>query len=120
MRYIMNMNSSGFDKIKRGVKTHGYRLYDRVGRHLKIGDEILIRLEPELKECVLVEIVGVARYKTFYDMYLDFFDVDFKYRYRSVNDILKETFHHWYTEKEEKKYGAMAFKFVVTKTFSKL
>ena len=120
MRYIMNMNSSGFDKIKRGVKTHGYRLYDRVGRHLKIGDEILIRLEPELKECVLVEIVGVARYKTFYDMYIDFFDVDFKYRYRSVNDISKETFHHWYTEKEEKKYGAMAFKLVVTKTFSKL
>ena len=53
-------------------------------------------------------------------MYADFFDVDFKYRYRSINDILKETFHHWYTEKEEKKYGAMVFKFVVTKTFSKL
>ena len=38
MRYVTNMNSSGFDKIKRGVKHHGYRLYDRVGRHLKIGD----------------------------------------------------------------------------------
>ena len=120
MRYVTNMNSSGFYKIKRGVKHHGYRLYDRVGRHLKIGDEILIRLEPDLRECILVNIVGIAHYKTFYDLYTDLFDVDFKYRYRSVNDILKENFKHWYTEKEEKKYGAMVFKFEVTKVFSKL
>ena len=53
-------------------------------------------------------------------MYTDFFDVDFKYRYRSVNDILKETFRHWYTEEEEREHGAMVFKFQVIKTFSKL
>lgn len=120
MRYITNMKYSGFDKIKRGNKTHGYRLYDAVGEALKIDDEILIRLEPDLKECILVKVTGIAHYKTFYDMYTDFFDVDFKYRYRSVNDILKETFRHWYTEEEEREQGAMVFKFQVIKTFSKL
>lgn len=116
----MKMDGSGFDKIKRGTKTHGYRLYDRVGRHLKIGDEILIRKEPDSKEAVLVTITGIAHYQTFKSLYTDFFDIDFKYRYRSVNDILKETFRHWYSESDEKKYGAMAFKFEVVKTYTKL
>lgn len=116
----MNMNNSGFDKVKRGLKTHGYRLYDRVGRHLKIGDQILIHNAPDYKESVLITIIGIAHYKTFQSLYADYFDVDFKYRYRSVNDILKETYRHWYTKEDEEKYGAMAFKFEITKTYSKL
>lgn len=71
MLHTMKLQPHSFDKIKEGSKTIEVRLFDKKRQGLKIGDIIEFRCEPERKEVVQTEIVGLLNYKTFLDLVND-------------------------------------------------
>ena len=49
MVYKMKLNESPFEKIKNGIKTVEFRLYDKKRQQIKIGDQIEFFKLPDLQ-----------------------------------------------------------------------
>ena len=68
----MKLQPKFFDFIKYGTKRIELRLYDEKRRNIELGDKIVFRKEPELKEVVEATVVGLLRYKSFKELFEDF------------------------------------------------
>ena len=69
MTHIMRLNTSPFEMIASGEKTIELRLNDEKRRKIKIGDEItFVNTENSLKT-ILVEVIGIYKFKSFKELY---------------------------------------------------
>lgn len=109
MEHIMKLNSSVFEKVKSGEKIREYRLYDEKRKLVRIGDTIKFLKLPELKEEVVVDVVGIEIFENWENAYSKYFDDDFKDRYKTLEDVVKDTYENYYSKKETEENGCCVF-----------
>ena len=110
MEHIMKLNASAFERISCGEKRREYRLYDDKRRLVRIGDTIVFKKLPELKESIKVEVTNIDIYDNFKDAITKHFEDDFSTRYESINDAVNSFYGKgYYTKEEEASTGVVVF-----------
>lgn len=107
---IMHLDEKPFNDFENGNKTREYRIFDEKRRQLQLGDTIEFIKRPDMIKKLRMEIVGLLIYKDFYTMYEDFFEQEFKERYKNVQEVVDDTFNDFYTKEEEQENGVIAIK----------
>lgn len=110
MEHIMKLNKDIFEELKKGNKKREYRLFDEKRRKVRVGDTIRFVKLPELNEEYIVDVLDIETYSNWYECYEKYFDEDFKDRYDTILDVVKDTFDNYYSEEETNKYGCVVFK----------
>ena len=102
----MKLNESPFERIKNGMKTIEFRLYDEKRQQIKIGDQIEFLKLPDLQEKLLVDVVELYREDTFEKL--------FKKLYSDENEeeIIRKSkaMYKYYSLEKEKEYGVLGIK----------
>lgn len=109
MNIDMHLDEIPFEDIKNDIKDIEYRINDVKRQLIIIGDTITFYKRPLKKESIKVIVTDLKYYKTLLDMYTATFERNFKYKYKSPEDVIKNTFY--YSNEEEKKYGCVAIYF---------
>ena len=104
MLHKMKLNESPFERIKNGSKTIEFRLYDEKRQKVKIGDKIEFSKLPDLQEKLLVDVTGLFKENTFYEL--------FKKLYNNEEEIREKTnsMYEIYSKEKEIKYGVLGIK----------
>jgi len=110
MKYQMKLNSGEFLKIKTGEKTLEYRLNDEKRRNIRVGDEIEFLKLPYMDETILTKVEKLYVYETWAECYKKFFKEDLSRFYKTVNEVVDDTYNNFYSKEEEEKYGCMAIR----------
>ncbi len=109
MKHDMKLQSIYFDKIKKGQKIYEIRLNDEKRRIIDVGDVIVFKREPELKESIETIVEDLIYFDSFKEMIdtLPLFKVGFEnVSKKEVEDI----YHSFYSVENESKYGVVAIK----------
>ncbi len=101
MEHIMKLYESGFDDLKSGRKKREYRLNDNKRKLVRVGDTIKFLKLPNLDEEFVVDVKNVETFDNWYDCYSRYYDEDFKDRYNSVEDVVKDIYEGGYYTREE-------------------
>lgn len=109
MNHDMNLNPDAFAKVKSGVKSREYRLYDEKRRRIKIGDTITFH-SLSSDEKVDTEVVGLLIYKDWRICYEDFFESDLSEYYTDIDEAIADTYENWWPKESEEKYGCLIIK----------
>ena len=104
MVYKMKLNESPFERIKNGIKTVEFRLYDKKRQQIKIGDQIEFFKLPDLQEKLLVDVTELYREDTFENL--------FRELYTDKYEINRKTksMYQYYSPEKEKEYGVLGIK----------
>ena len=104
MLYKMKLNESPFERIKNGIKTIEFRLYDEKRQQIKIGDQIEFLKLPDLQEKLLVDVIELYRENTFENL--------FRKLYTDEDEINRKTksMEQYYSHEKEKEYGVLGIK----------
>ena len=104
MLHKMKLNESPFERMKSGIKTIEFRLYDEKRQQIKVGDKIEFSKLPDLKERLLVDVVELYRESTFENL--------FKKIYTDEEEIKRKTkaMYGIYSKEKEKQYGILGIK----------
>ena len=105
----MKLQPKFFDFIKYGTKRIELRLYDEKRRNIELGDKIVFRKEPELKEVVEATVVGLLRYKSFKELFEDF-DMSLLADKSMTKGEFLEVLKEFYTVEKQEKYGVLGIK----------
>lgn len=101
MLHKMKLNQSPFERIKNGTKTIEFRLYDEKRQQIKIGDKIEFSKLPDLKEKLLVDVVGLYRGDTFENLFRKLISNEEEIKRKT------ESMHQYYSPEKEKEYGVL-------------
>ena len=104
MIHKMKLNESPFERIKNGIKTIEFRLYDEKRQQIKIGDQIEFLKLPDLQEKLLVDVIELYRENTFENL--------FRKLYTDEDEINRKTksMEQYYSHEKEKEYGVLGIK----------
>lgn len=106
MTHEMKLYEDNFKALITGEKTREYRLYDEKRRLIKVGDNILFKKLPLLDEEYLTIVEKIEIFSNWYDCYATYFDEDFKNDYKTIDDVVEDTYSGgYYTKEESDKYG---------------
>ena len=105
----MKLQPKFFDFIKYGTKRIELRLYDEKRRNIELGDKIVFRKEPELKEVVEATVVGLLRYKSFKELFEDF-DMSLLADRSMTKGELLEVLEEFYTVEKQEEFGVLGVK----------
>ncbi|MCH5162707.1 MAG: ASCH domain-containing protein [Clostridiales bacterium] len=101
----MSLVPSAFDTIATGKKTVEMRLCDEKRKKLKVGDEIEFE-NTETRRAIRCEVVGLFRYKDFFELYSAFDKTAIGY---GETDTASATdMYAYYSPEQIEKYGALA------------
>ena len=105
----MKLQESPFERIKNGIKTVEFRLYDEKRSKIKIGDQIEFAKLPDLQETILVDVLDLYREDTFENL--------FKKLFTDEDEIKRKTtsMYQYYSPDEEKQYGVVGIKISLLK-----
>jgi len=109
MEYVMKLNESSFERVKKGIKIREYRLYDEKRKQVRVGDTIKFLKLPNLDESILVDVNKIEVFNNWTDCYEKYFIEDFKDRYKDVEEVLNDTYQNYYTKEESLKYQSVVF-----------
>lgn len=104
MVYKMKLNESPFEKIKNGIKTVEFRLYDKKRQQIKIGDQIEFFKLPDLQEVLLVDVIDLYKEDKFENL--------FRKLYSDEEEIMRKTksMYQYYSPEKENEYGVLGIK----------
>ena len=106
MLHDLKLYGENFDRIKSGLKTREYRLYDEKRQQIKVGDTIKFIKLPSGAEYLYAEVAMIEVFKSWYDCYEKYFFEDFKNRYDSIWAVVEDTYNGgYYTKEDSDKYG---------------
>lgn len=105
MIHQMKLLEDPFDRIKNGIKTIEFRLFDEKRRLIKIGDKIEFSKLPDLKEKILVDVLDLYYEKSFTDLFEKIYSDDKEEINKKIESIYKI-----YTKENEEKYGVLGIK----------
>ena len=114
MKYIMKLNPKYFEYMKSGTKRVEIRLNDEKRKNIKIGDEITFKKEPELKDEICTEIIGLKVKETFREL-LDNLDISQYSDKSEKKEKYLEDLYKFYTKEKEEKYGVIAIEIKLKK-----
>ena len=97
MIHLMKLHSDPFEKIKNGTKTIEIRLNDEKRRLLNVGDEIEFSLFDNSEQKILVEIIGLKKFKCFKELCYAFNPKS----YGSENKEEYELMYKYYSKENE-------------------
>ena len=78
-------------------------------RDIELGDKIVFRKEPELKEVVEATVVGLLRYKSFKELFEDF-DMSLLADRSMTKGELLEVLEEFYTVEKQEEFGVLGIK----------
>ena len=107
MVHEMKLQAVYFDKIKAGQKIYEGRLFDEKRRLISVGDWIEFKKEPELTEKFMAKVLALLHFESFEKMakILPLEKLGFE---NKTKEQVVETYHQFYSEKEEYEYGVVA------------
>lgn len=105
MEYKMRLHNDPFIKIKSGTKTVELRLNDEKRSILKIGDTIEFT-NRSTDEKIVVDIVGLKKYKSFEELYKHFNKIEMGYN--EDEEANPKDMEEYYSIKEQEKYGVLS------------
>lgn len=117
MKFNMNLNSTPFNLIKDGIKTIELRLNDTKRSQLKEKDLIEFTNRKTL-ESILVEVVGLHKYKSFEELYQYFDKTSIGYSNDDIAD--PKDMEKYYSKEEQEKYGVIGIEIKSLKIGSKI
>ena len=100
----MKLNNGPFESIKNGTKTIELRLNDEKRQLLKVKDKIEFT-NRETGEKLLVEVINLHHYDTFYELYKHFDKVSMGYK--EDEEANPKDMEEYYTKEEQDKYGVL-------------
>lgn len=101
----MKLFKEPFFRIKERKKIIEVRLFDEKRQRVSVGDEIEFTLIDDPAEKILVEVIGLSRFKTFSDLYSSFHYSMFGHPHgTSLKDQIKDI-SECYPNEDEEKYG---------------
>ncbi|MFB6246347.1 MAG: ASCH domain-containing protein [Candidatus Pacearchaeota archaeon] len=103
----MKLVKDPFRRVQRGEKVIEVRLYDEQRQKVEIGDEIEILNYHNREESVLVEVIGLSRFRNFYDLYSAFDPSKFGHTEGTKPEEQAENDRQHYSREDEEKYGVL-------------
>ena len=109
MTYEMKLRAIYFDKIKSGEKIYEIRLNDEKRQLIDVGDILIFKKEPELKEELITEVKDLVYFATFDEMVktLPIKKIGFE---NMDQEFVKNVYYQFYTKEAEQQYGVVAIK----------
>ena len=107
MQHEMKIKAIYFDKIKNGEKVYEVRLNDEKRRLMKIGDDLILKREPEQIVTLHLKIKNLLYFKSFQAMaaILPAEQIGFAgMNHQAIVDV----YHEFYTPANEEKFGVVA------------
>ena len=109
MKHEMKLRGIYFDKIKSGEKIYEIRLNDEKRQLIDVGDVLIFKKEPELKEELITEVKDLIYFATFDEM-VNILPVK-KIGFENMDkESVKNVYYQFYTKEAEKQYGVVAIK----------
>lgn len=109
MKHEMKLTEAPFKRMQKGQKTLELRLYDEKRRQIKLGDEIVFKLVPDLKEEVTATVTGLLVYTKFSDMLDDLPPAILGFK-EEDRGYLRTSMYEIYTPQEEEEFGALGIR----------
>lgn len=106
MEHIMKLQPKYFEYIKYGTKKVELRLNDEKRKNIKIGDKIIFKKEPELKEEIYAKIVGITKKRTFKELTDSLNICEYADISENEEEFLQDLYK-FYTKEQEEKYGVI-------------
>ena len=105
----MKLREIYFDKIKKGEKIYEIRLNDEKRRLIDVGDVLIFKKEPELKEKLTTEVKDLVYFVSFDEMVntLPIEKIGFE---NMTKQAVKDVYYQFYSKEDEDKYGVVAIK----------
>ena len=109
MLHEMKLKAIYFNKIKNGQKIYEIRLNDEKRKLIDVGDVIIFKKEPELKETLQTIVKDLVYFKSFKEM-VDTLPLD-KIGFDNFSkDEVESIYYDFYSTENELKYGVIAIK----------
>lgn len=114
MIHEMKLREIYFNMIKDGSKIYEVRLNDEKRQLIDVGDVIIFRKEPELKEELQTIVEDLVYFKSFEELTntLPLNKVGFE---TETKQAVQDVYHNFYSQEEEQKFGVVAIKIKVNK-----
>lgn len=103
----MNLHPEPFNLIKNREKTIEMRLFDERRKDIRVGDLISFT-NNETKEELLVKVIELKTYKTFYELYKHY--EKSLLGYKKDEDANPDDMYKYYSEELIDKYGVLAIR----------
>ena len=92
------------DLIKKGIKTHEYRLADSRYANIKVGDVLVLISNQNQHNYIRVTIESIEKYSDWNSALNMYWKKDFEGLFSSYDDAIKECYK-FYSKDEVDKYG---------------
>ena len=109
MVHEMKLRSLYYDLVKCGKKIYEGRLNDEKRQLIDVGDVIVFKKEPELKESFNVIVIDLIYFNSFDEMVKTLPVEKIGFADTKQEEIVN-IYHQFYSIEEEKKYGVVAIK----------
>lgn len=109
MEHELKLQPKFFNFVKDGTKRIELRLYDEKRQKIQLGDTIIFRKEPDLKETLKVKVIGLLRYNSFEDLFKDF-SIEIMADKSMTKEELIKNLEEFYTPEKQKKYGVIGIR----------
>lgn len=106
--YYFKINSKYNDSIRKGVKTHEYRLANEKNRKIKKGDILTLVSLDNFEDYTRVFVDSVEFYANFEDALAGKWQTDFEGLFDTFDDLLAE-FNSYYQNIDIEKYGVVVY-----------
>ena len=106
--HSLQLATEPFNAIVFGKKTIESRLYDEKRRIIQLGDSIKFTNREDTDQTVLVKVIGLLRYETFYDLFSH--NTPSKFGGESVQ-WLENQINEFYSIEEQKQNGVIGIEF---------
>lgn len=110
MKHLMKVQLKYYEAIKDGIKQIELRLYDEKRKEIKLGDTIEILKEPDLKERILVKVIGLLHYESFPMLLRDFDSSILAGSTVSKEELLRDL-EVYYPKEKQAKFGVLGIRF---------
>ncbi len=106
--HSLQLTSEPFEAIVSGQKSIESRLFDKKRQLIQLGDTIVFTNRDNIKQTIMVRVVGLLRYKTFHDLFTH--NNPSKFGGKSIR-LLESQINEYYSINEQHKNGIIGIEF---------
>ena len=106
--YYLKIREKFIESLRSGVKKHEYRLATPERRAIKIGDNLVLMSNQDIKVYVRTTVTGINIYKTWKEALEKYWKEDFAGLFETLDSALTEC-HKFYSYDEVNKYGIIVY-----------
>lgn len=117
IKHEMKLNTSPFNKIKRGCKIIEIRLFDEKRSRVMINDIIRFLSIDDSSQWIEVKVIGLHKFASFKDLFTSL-SLEKCGNPNSSVEIAVDRMHRYYTLEKEKHYGVLGIEFIVVTNLS--